>query len=468
MITVLLIFFLACLLMLYNYESFGFTTAAIVSLVMYVYVFIGYMYRYRKGNLLCFEFFFSLSLLFCIFSFFINQNNDSFVAQLVYNSIGNDAYLVKGLFVSLLMYISLMMGFCLANGKAVYVGMNVEGSQSSEGNMFQFKKFMFLSNIVALCYTIIFILFIIIDLPFYINNRGAENDVETLWLGWLRFAQMLYTVLVILKSHYMNIQSLRSFYINNRYYCWTFVFLSVLLLLSGARHMFTTIALPMITLFSLLIYRVKNIYVFIGIAFFGFLFVIIRYARVGLLAEFDSDTSSFFNDFIPASLATPWLIEYADTYGYTYGTNYVLSILAIVPFLAGLVSQSGFMPALSSGKLFTISMYGEDFSSGLGTSMVGDVYYSFGLIGSILFFFLFGFFICKLYNSVVVKKNFSPYLLIIYSSLLSESLFFPRGIWTMFIRMSALVCIYYFLLSNLLVPNNSKFHKKVSGSPNDN
>lgn len=444
--------------MLISYTSFSFYGVSFITLAVNSYFFIAYLFKYRKNNFLCAEFFFSLSFIFCTYSYFFYQNTDSFSVQISLNQI-NDAYIVRGIIISTLCFLTFILGCCLASRRKTGSGFRTVLMSNNYSSKIK---------VIQIIYLFFLFLFILFDMPYYIHNRGAAEDYSSQWLIWLKLSQNLYTVVVMLNCSSQGVDSFHSFYTKNKFFCFSFLFISIILLLSGARHIFTTIALPAILLYSLYVKRLNNNLFIVGVLIMWGLFVFIRYARANIVQDFELNSTSIIEDFLPASLATPWLIQYADTYGYTYGTNYVLSILSIVPFLAGFIAKSGFSPALSSGKLYTISIYGDDYSSGLGTSFTGDLYYSLGFFGVTIFPLLFGFVVSKVFNKIS-NNHHSPYNVIVYTCIMSESLFLPRASWTMIIRSIALTCIFYFILDGFLSNQVvNKVHRVYSDTEKEN
>lgn len=122
------------------------------------------------------------------------------------------------------------------------------------------------------------------------------------------------------------------------------------------------------------------------------------------------------------------LMEIADKRGYTYGMNFLGSLLSPIPF-----AQSTFLNLtgrtvddISSGSLVTYDYFqkGDPDSFGLATNIVGDVYLAFGLLGVIILFYLLG--------VVVSKISFNanagiPIIQYIYAILLMNTVIWVRS-----------------------------------------
>ena len=102
----------------------------------------------------------------------------------------------------------------------------------------------------------------------------------------------------------------------------------------------------------------------------------------------------------------------------------------------------------STGTIANNLIYGIDDSldSGVGTSLLGDVYYTGSIIGLLLFYYLLGRLISHIYNILRYKKIYNIWYLVIYSQLFSFVVYYPRAEWSKPIRPIAFACIIIFLL----------------------
>lgn len=423
MIVILLLYLFVCILMLFSYASISLSVASVITLTINISTFIYYTRKYQRDNLLSFHFLFSLSYFLSVYAYFIiGRGHIDYSGYKILLNINNELFVIKALVVSTMAYLIYIFGAYLANNrKKDWETVNYTYSKEAEW----------------ICFLLSFVLFLL----FFIFKTRIIVRAE------FTEAILLYTVVVFLNNKVLGTNSLRLFFRRNKLYCFLFILSCYFFLVMGSRHGFLTIFLPAVVLFSLYIKTIRKRYIFIGIILFWLLFIWVKYARVDMLDEFNMKNMSLFGDFLPASLATPFFIEYTESYGYTYGSNYLLVVLSIIPFLAGLVQKSGFVSAQESHYFFTTYINGEDFDSGLGTSMVGDLYYSFGFIGVVVAFFLVGYFSSWLHHENTTNPLASPYAGIAFCGLMSEAFFMTRGVFLIVVKPIAFMFIVYFIIT---------------------
>lgn len=139
------------------------------------------------------------------------------------------------------------------------------------------------------------------------------------------------------------------------------------------------------------------------------------------LGYFDS-----FIDFIVCNRNLYDMYSYVDSDGILWGKNFLGSILSIVPFAQGIVSNLLGIPTyqLDSAYFCTYQIFGSQASLGLGTHVVGDVYLASGLIGVICLFYFLGSFVAKLRNGMITNSHL---MTLSYLYMLSYSIFICRG-----------------------------------------
>lgn len=81
----------------------------------------------------------------------------------------------------------------------------------------------------------------------------------------------------------------------------------------------------------------------------------------------------------------------------------LLQLASIVPFMQSFILL--FIPrsslALSSSTMFTNSFM-DSTQGGMGTALIGDIYYTFGVIGVIILMFLLGYFLKNFINLITL------------------------------------------------------------------
>lgn len=122
------------------------------------------------------------------------------------------------------------------------------------------------------------------------------------------------------------------------------------------------------------------------------------------------------------------LMDIADRRGYTYGKNFLGSLLSPIPYAQSTLLKITGMTVedISSGMMVTSDYFakGDPDLIGLGTNIVGDVYLAFGLFGVIILFYLLGYSISKI--SYRANQG-NPIMQYIYALLLMNSVIWIRA-----------------------------------------
>lgn len=224
----------------------------------------------------------------------------------------------------------------------------------------------------------------------------------------------------------------------NKIYLLEILTVSFLLMVSGNRNESLLIILPAVAAYSIFIQRFSNKFFFIC-AFIGSIIMILvgvtRQQEVSISGAQNSEISLFEigRDYGSVDLSSKYLIEYTDNKSPIYFNNAILNIFSSIPLLGGVyVAITDSEQDMRSTELTTLGMQNADnMDSGLGTSLVGDLYYSGGAIFTFFFMFGFGYFFSYLYKRFFIKKEYNIWLLLVYLFLFSNSLYCIRAEWTM-------------------------------------
>jgi len=219
------------------------------------------------------------------------------------------------------------------------------------------------------------------------------------------------------------------------------IFLLILLLLwAGNRTAASMLTLPFLGIYAMYFFnvRLKEFIIFIFLAIFSMW--IVQNTRANVAFELSSPVLIISDLTIPSRQLYSAL-EYVDQRGYTYGLSMLAGIINLVPFLPSLVVNSiidygGNPNEIGSAELLTDFTYEKmnaprENRIGLGTTVVADVYLSFGLFGVVFFMFLLGYFINKL---LLKSLTFNYLALIALSAMLANSVFMLRAGYTHPIR----------------------------------
>lgn len=395
-----------------------------MTVFLYVASNILYLAKYKKDNLFCFELLFAISFFLCSFiSPFVLPLLDSWHSRVFIDT--NDMQ-IKCYAVSYVGYLAYLIG----------LGVNKSSTFKSENSLsFTFdKKTVLTSNVICLLFIILFYLNGGTKMwTLYVDSQNLSDLSERLgsWGQFLSYAMYVYVVCIVTTFQGENIVKRTVtgfaksipllFYINT-------ISLVVPLLFSGYRSNALQLLIPGLMIYSIAVKRIKTSQLFM-LLMIGFVILqIIGFTRSGdSLSGAVMDTASLMRDFIPANGANSYLISYVDENGPTWGSNMLLPILSIVPYL-----QSIALSIVDRGSLAPVSssFYTKEFDSwsGLGTNIIGDLYYSFDLWGVVILMFMYGVFL------KMISNYKSPYQMVLFAMFTGNALFAPRVEYCYIIR----------------------------------
>lgn len=418
-----------------------------ITIILYILSTLLYLVRYKKNSIFCFELLFSISFFLCSFiSPFVLPLLSPWQSRVFVDA--NDIQ-VKCYIVSYVGYLAYLIGLTIKRKTTV-------NSDTTLSFVFS-NRTVRLSNIICLFFIILFYLNGGTRMwTMYVDTQNMHDVGERLgsWGQFLAYAMYAYVVCLIITFQGQNISNKSilafvrslpiSFYINT-------LTLVVPLLFSGYRSNALQLLIPGLMIYSIAVKRIKTYQLFL-ILFIGFVILqIIGFTRTGdSLSNADTDFVSLIRDFIPANGANSYLISYVDTNEPTWGSNMLLPLLSIIPFL-----QSFVLSFIDRGSLAPVSssFYTNEFDSwsGLGTNIIGDLYYSFDLCGVIFFMFIYGLFLNK------ISHYKSPYQMALFAMFTGNALFAPRVEYCYIIRTMVWGA---FLMWVIIKVNNETYYQK--------
>lgn len=439
MIYFYLIQIIAYLVFVFNTKLATGTSFIPMTIFLYVVSNVLYLTKYKKDNLFCFELLFAISFFMCSFmSPFLLPLMDSWQSRVFVET--NDVQ-IKCYAVSFVGYLAYLIGLIVNRNSK-------ENSKKTLRFVFDEKTVLY-SNVICLLFIALF----------YFNGgtkmwtlyADAQNMTDLSnrlgsWGQYLLYAMYAYVVCLIITFQGQNVASRNItsfakslpilFYINS-------LALVVPLLFSGYRSNAVQLLIPALMIYSIAVKRIKTSHLFV-LLIIGFVFLqIIGITRSGdSLSNADTGILSLTRDFIPANAANSFLISYVDSNGPTWGSNMILPLLSIVPFL-----QSFFLLFFNQGSLALASstFYTRELDSwsGLGTNIIGDLYYSFDLGGVLLLMFFYGMFLKK------VSSYNSPHQMALFTMFTGNALFAPRVEYCFIIRTMVWVAFLMWLVVKL-------------------
>jgi len=388
--------------------------------ILYIIQNIAYFKIRNEKSLVGFQFIFMIAFYFTnfvypVFYFPTNPTYSVFELQFNYNIIS------KATAIAFVAYSFYLLGLSRIERKSV-----IFEEFKSEINYDAITRFAFIMSFISL---VLFILF------------GGNDAMESLYSGEgniidpgvsIYFYMLLFSVATILSSFLFNIEVRikRALY---------FLFLSGILfffLLIGTRTLPIALCLILLVSYSRNRKIIPNS-VFLSILVFGaILLTFIMFARSSSISDQNytqnainnTELNSFWDigsDLIINNRNLYTLIDLAENNGHTFGINMLGGLFSPIPFLQSFFCNVFSVPVylIGSASLNSFLEFGADFTWGLGTNVVSDVYLAFGLIGVLIFFTFLGWIIGKAeHNS---SKN--VYWNVVYLLFVSNSVYLVRS-----------------------------------------
>lgn len=434
--------------LLFNFYDYSFVNGEwFIPLTVTLYVFLNlfYLWKYRKGQLLCFELFFAISYFLCSFlTPFVYPFLDTWSGR---TFIDTDYNQMK-------VYGLSFIGYC---AYLIALTQNKENEGCCQlTNELQFNKnSVLLSNVFCLFFIVLFYAFGGARLfTLYSNLTSDLTSRFEEWGEYMGYSMCAYSLSIVINFSYLTGVAItfRELIGKLPFLFYANTFLLVLpLVLSGLRSNAIQLLIPLLLMYSICIKRIKTRYV-IGILLGGYcLLILIGLTRHGnSMIEQDALFLTLVKDFISANGANSYLVDYVDNSGIAWGSNMVLQFASIVPFLQSFilsfVSKSTF--AANSSFIFTTAFMDRT-QGGMGTGLIGDMYYSLGLVGIITLMFLLGYTIkwCS-------QSRRSLYAFPLLMVLSGNAIFAPRVEYCYILRSLSYTVIFLFII--LTLANNKK------------
>lgn len=207
------------------------------------------------------------------------------------------------------------------------------------------------------------------------------------------------------------------------------IFVALFMLSTGTRLLALNLFIMLLAVYSREVKKItiKKTLLF---SFFGanllYIMMLIR-ENQSLVLSSSNDTLpglpfDIFIDLIATNRNLYVLYDYVESHGSLLFLNELPTLLSVFPFSSFFIDLLPVENYKTSGLFPTYLTFGPNTGYGLGTSMVGEAYLSFGVLGVIFVFFTFGWIIKK----TKFKSLNSVYFSVIYFYLVGQSVFYPR------------------------------------------
>lgn len=385
----------------------------------------------RRNYFLSFELFFFLVFFLVTYTFPLMAFNEDDLLLLVDIS----PYLVnKAVYLSTIGYMSYLLGATV---------LSKPYNEERDKLKFDFERYdlprlAFLFNRLTSVFVILFFLIDGATLMVRYSNETTEVTGGYV-LPYVRVLIIISTVLELSRLASNQVQTLKDTLKSaSLYYLFNIGLLLPFFLIIGYRSEFLVVALTVFVVYALLIKPINKGLILILVVAGFWVMALLKFFR-GFndvdVNELQGDGAftmiGIFSEFYIPSSTLYEFIAYVDANGPTYGTNTLLHVLAFVPFLQSVVVKLAGIDVSStayqtSSDFISNYILGEDRSWGLGTHVIGDLYYTFGFPGVLILMFAMGFIVSYLTERIIYRKQFSLLPVMFFIVITAQSFFFSR------------------------------------------
>lgn len=395
-----------------------------------------HIFIYRRMHLFCYE---TIFLFLFVFSTFFQEiimdhlDDLSNVSEFYFSTTFSWSAINKSTMVQMIGLFSFLLGSAWKSFPKVGGVKWVYGN--SQSNNFDFElisKVLPIINSVYIAY-----LFCNKTIVTWFHYSGYVDNYSNTRIIYLTVLLLVNTIFEFVKLNRRGCSSFGQFvrHINKLYLADSLIII-LLLLISGNRNESLLFIIPIVVMYSLFIHTINNrtfvVGAFIGVLLMAFIGVT-RRNGTSSLSSVEMSLLDVSRDYLTVEKNTTYLIDYTDKNGPIYFKNTIMNLFSSIPYIGGLVSSlSGVETDVRSTTITTAGMQvSSNMGSGLGTSLIGDVYYSAKAFFVIVYFFVLGLMMSFLYNMFELKKEFNIWWLVIYIFMVANSLYGIRAEWNM-------------------------------------
>lgn len=421
---------LLCVFILeFVFESYYFTNSYFC-MILFLFCSVSFIFKRRRESKVCPDLLF---LLFAFVVFFYKElimDNVEFISAL-FDQFSDKQYL-RGRCLNMIAFFSYLLG----------------ANYRSNVNMYNNKlKIIYQFNIGKVSFylphfTTLFLILSFVSGKISLVNHYALSNVgfSNTFIVFNTILIVITTVVEFIRLYFLGTSCFKQFMLKvNKQYLFTFTIYALILLNIGYRSGAILVVLPFIISYSIFIKEIEAKKFFIILMSGILCMVIIGFTRSG--DGFSTSTFTFYNslrDFGPAYLTNTGLISYTDSHG-IHGIGMGLrQLFSSIPFLGGIVeaiSPSSYsvdeQSAVLATKLFQSK---NNLESGLGTSLIGDLYYSGHLIWVVIYMFLLGRISSICYEKIYHIRKIDIYTFVLYLWFFANSVFLLRAEWYSYFR----------------------------------
>ena len=418
-----LVFCLICYVVNYLLIVLGYIKtrhSVMLDAIVYVGLFVPYFWKYRRENILCFEF---MAMPIGFIGLFFQDIILGYLPLITrYYYITDDAIKEKSATLQMIGWISFLLGSVKTYNKKTIKKHIITKVRVDYNRLIYLLTGVLLLLIIYDSYSGVF------DTWFYYSNQDIiERSDRNQGLGHLTALILAASVVDIIRLRDLGVNSFKLFVLKcNKLLIAEWGFLSFLLLISGNRNEMLLILLPLVVSYTICIQKISNKILIIVFSVGIFLMVLSGSSRhEGVsIDNANFNTENFIIDYAVLGYDCDYMVKYTDQHQMTYMKVLPGSILSGIPVVGTwLIGLIDYPFPVSSSALCTESVGSN---SGLGTSLIGDLYYNAGFLWVLIYMFLFGYFMSYLYKS---DRNINIYLLMFYSYNVANAVYYVRSQW---------------------------------------
>lgn len=405
-----------------------------INIVVFLITAILYFLSERRGNLLCFELMF-LPVYFVgmFFNEIIMSNLDGVLLEGVGGSLSSAVtqpeYLLKSQTIQMIGYISFMLGCICANSR---FQPSLSGrTYREEHSTVNYNAIVFILSLILLGVIVLMYLQGLFN-SWFAYSEGLSEEERNLGLGLI---SPLCTMATVAEFSYLGksgVSSLKVFLKKvNKLYFVEIMGITFLLMISGNRNEMLLIFLPFVVAFSVFIKKIKDSIVFIGLFVGAVLMIVIGLTRTGTVFNPSIvDLYDMSKDYSLVEQDCTYMIKYTDEKGPLLFSEFPQIVLSGIPIVGPRVVKAlGLGFEKQSTHITTKGMASPTSNTGLGTSLIGDLYYNAYMPFVVIYMILFGYFISQLHKRFTVEKRYNMPLLLIYLYITSNAVYYVREQW---------------------------------------
>jgi oligosaccharide repeat unit polymerase len=304
-------------------------------------------------------------------------------------------------------------------------------------------------NTLYLSITVLVLSFLFILVGGYSYFQNMYKNVGQVEVGPVGQVMALLSSfsIVTIASEFYNIKTCNNYKIK-KIAIISILTISVIMLIAGNRTFASQLLLPIIVLYAVFKKNIGfiGIVIFVVVSIFAMYFIQLN--RSGHSIGLSSDVVFVVKDLVIPARNNYICIEYVDKYGYTYGKNMGGGLIGVIPSLERiLVTYFDVNPrTFGSAEIFTDYTLGTSPTVGLGTTIIADIYLSFGVSGIIVLMYLLGYFSKSIYLRAIQLDYYS---IIAYAAITSFSVYWVRTTYTHPLRL-LLWCLLIAYLNKIL------------------